>query len=137
MSKPSFQSPLSRMPLHLSPRRSPSPFQHLLRPAPLGSLIADIPNNPAAASSPSSAAAAAADAARRRAPRALTGRYVRSGTGASPRTLEILRKTILERMKMKAMLGDRSHLFFGALNKQGKHGGPNAAKVGGAFPGRR
>ena len=66
---------------------------------------------------------------RRRAPRALTGRYVRSGTGASPATLEILRKKILERMRLKELLGENSHLYFGALNKQGK----NAKNGGGLF----
>ena len=60
------------------------------------------------------------DEPRRRAPRALTGRYVKSGPGASPRTLAILRKKIQERLKLKELLGDNSNLYFGALNKQ-KH----------------
>lgn len=46
------------------------------------------------------------DEPRRRAPRALTGRYVKSGPGASPRTLAILRKKIEERLKLKELLGD-------------------------------
>ena len=57
---------------------------------------------------------------RRRAPRALTGRYVKSGPGASPRTLAILRKKIEERLKLKELLGENSNLYFGAL-KQQKH----------------
>ena len=55
---------------------------------------------------------------RRRAPRALTGRFVRPGTGASKETLAILRKKLLERLKLKELLGENSHLYFGALNKQ-------------------
>ena len=66
------------------------------------------------------------DEPRRRAPRALTGRHVRPGTGASPRTLEILRKKLLERLKLKELLGENSHLYFGALNKQ-KNGNSAAA----------
>ena len=58
------------------------------------------------------------DEPRRRAPRALTGRHVKPGTGASPRTLQILRKKLLERIKLKELLGENSHLYFGALNKQ-------------------
>ena len=57
---------------------------------------------------------------RRRAPRALTGRYVRSGTGASRRVLDILRKKLIERMRLKKLLGENSHLYFGALNQQKK-----------------
>ena len=104
-----------------SPMGSPSPLSPAM---PLGILP-----------SPAGAASAAGDAAgspsaepRRRAPRALTGRYVRSGTGASPATLEILRKKILDRMRMKEILGENSHMFFGPLNKQPKH-----AKNGGLF----
>ena len=63
------------------------------------------------------------DEPRRRAPRALTGRYVRTGTGASPRVLQILRKKIEERLKLKELLGENSHLYFGALNKKNKSGG--------------
>ena len=55
---------------------------------------------------------------RRRAPRALTGRFVRPGTGASKETLAILRKKLLERLRLKELLGENSHLYFGALNKQ-------------------
>ena len=55
---------------------------------------------------------------RRRAPRALTGRFVRPGTGASKETLAVLRKKLLERLKLKELLGENSHLYFGALNKQ-------------------
>ena len=58
------------------------------------------------------------DEPRRRAPRALTGRHVKPGTGASPRTLQLLRKKLLERLKLKELLGENSHLYFGALNKQ-------------------
>ena len=61
---------------------------------------------------------AGGDEPRRRAPRALTGRYVKSGPGASPRTLAILRKKIQERLKLKELLGDKSNLYFGALNNQ-------------------
>ena len=103
-----------------SPMGSPSPLSPAIPmgilPSPAGSFaVAD------AAGSPSEP--------RRRAPRALTGRYVRSGTGASPATLEILRKKILDRMRLKEMLGENAHLYFGALNKQGKN-----AKNGGLFP---
>ena len=55
---------------------------------------------------------------RRRAPRALTGRYVKSGPGASPRVLAILRTKIEERLKLKELLGENSHLYFGALKQQ-------------------
>ena len=51
---------------------------------------------------------------RKRAPRALTGRYVRTGTAASPRVLQILRKKIEDRLKLKELLGENSHLYFGA-----------------------
>ena len=59
-----------------------------------------------------------ADEPRRRAPRALTGRYVKSGPGASPRVLAILRTKIEERLKLKELLGENSHLYFGALKQQ-------------------
>ena len=107
-----------------SPIGSPSPLSPAL---PMGIL-------PSPAGAAGAAAGAAGDAGgspsepRRRAPRALTGRYVRSGTGASPATLEILRKKILDRMRLKELLGENSHLYFGALNKQGKN-----AKNGGFF----
>ena len=70
----------------------------------------------------------AGDEPRRRAPRALTGRYVRTGTGASPRVLQILRKKIEERLKLKELLGENSHLYFGALNKNKKNVHNNKSK---------
>ena len=51
---------------------------------------------------------------RKRAPRALTGRYVRTGTAASPRVLQILRKKVEDRLKLKELLGENSHLYFGS-----------------------
>ena len=38
----------------------------------------------------------------KRAPRAMTGRHVRTGTGASPSTLQTLRLKIEERQRLKA-----------------------------------
>lgn len=67
------------------------------------------------------------DEPRRRAPRALTGRYVKSGPGASPRTLAILRKKIEERLKLKELLGENSNLYFGALKQQQKMKPKNVA----------
>jgi len=68
--------------------------------------------------------------ARRRAPRALTGRYVRSGTGASKPVLEVLRRKIVERMRLKELLGpENSQIYFGPLNKQKKGSG-----MGGGAP---
>ena len=58
------------------------------------------------------------DQPRKRAPRALTGRYVRTGTAASPRVLQILRKKVEDRLKLKELLGENSHLYFGSANKQ-------------------
>ena len=55
---------------------------------------------------------------RKRAPRALTGRYVRTGTAASPRVLQILRKKVEDRLKLKELLGENSHLYFGAAKQQ-------------------
>jgi len=55
---------------------------------------------------------------RRRAPRALTGRYVKTGTAASPKVLQILRKKVEDRLRLKELLGDNSQLYFGAVNKQ-------------------
>ena len=106
-----------------SPIGSPSPLSPAI---PIGLLP-----SPATAATAAGGEAAGSPSAepRRRAPRALTGRYVRSGTGASPATLEILRKKILERMRLKELLGENSHLYFGALNKQGK----NAKNGGGLF----
>ena len=57
------------------------------------------------------------DEPRKRAPRALTGRYVRTGTAASPRVLQILRKKIEDRLKLKELLGENSHLYFGAVKQ--------------------
>jgi len=48
----------------------------------------------------------------------LTGRYVRTGTAASPRVLQILRKKVEDRLKLKELLGENSHLYFGGANKQ-------------------
>ena len=107
-------------PLSLTPHGSTPPSPRRLFPP--------IPSPRSFLSSPSGASIAASLGAgtmeepRRRAPRALTGRHVRSGTGASPRTLEILRKKILERMRLKELLGENSDLYFGALNKR-KGGG--------------
>ena len=102
-----------------------SPLAGCGSPSPLGSPMGVFPSPTEPANSGSEP--------RKRAPRALTGRYVRSGTGASPATLEILRKKILERMQLKEMLGENSHLFFGALNKQGKNA-KNGGGGGGLFP---
>ena len=85
--------------------------------------------------SPASAAASlsplgfkeAADEPRKRAPRALTGRYVRTGTAASPRVLQILRKKVEDRLKLKELLGENSHLYFGSINKNNS-GGKNSFK---------
>jgi hypothetical protein len=46
------------------------------------------------------------DEPRKRAPRALTGRYVRTGTAASPKVLQLLRKKIEDRLKLKELIGD-------------------------------
>jgi len=54
------------------------------------------------------------DEPRKRAPRALTGRYVRTGTAASPHVLQILRKKIEQRLKLKELLGG-DHVFFGGV----------------------
>ena len=64
------------------------------------------------------------DEPRKRAPRALTGRYVRTGTAASPRVLQLLRKKIEERLRLKEMLGsaaahnglEKRPPFFSAFN---------------------
>jgi hypothetical protein len=63
------------------------------------------------------------DEPRKRAPRALTGRYVRTGTAASPRVLQLLRKKIEERLRLKEMLGvngigslDKRAAFFSGFN---------------------
>jgi hypothetical protein len=39
-----------------------------------------------------------------------------------------LRKKIEERLKLKELLGENSHLYFGALNKNKKNGGGGKAK---------
>lgn len=70
----------------------------------------------------------AGDEPRRRAPRALTGRYVRTGTGASREVLLQLRKKIEERAKLKELLGDKGQLYFGGLNKA-KKGVANKTKT--------
>ena len=62
------------------------------------------------------------DEPRKRAPRALTGRYVRTGTAASPQVLQILRKKVEDRLKLKELLGEKSHLYFGAIGKQQQQG---------------
>lgn len=77
------------------------------------------PNSPASSLSPSFKE----DEPRKRAPRALTGRYVRTGTAASPRVLQVLRKKIQDRLKLKELLGENSHLYFGAA-KQHSHNSP-------------
>ena len=45
----------------------------------------------------------------------LFSRYVRTGTAASPRVLQILRKKIEDRLKLKELLGENSHLYFGPV----------------------
>ena len=61
---------------------------------------------------------------RKRAPRALTGRYVRTGTAASPRVLQILRKKIEDRLKLKELLGENSHLYFGQTKQNSPYKSP-------------
>ena len=63
------------------------------------------------------------DEPRKRAPRALTGRYVRTGTAASPRVLQLLRKKVEERLRLKEMLSnggphgiDKRAAFFSGFN---------------------
>ncbi len=102
-----------------SPVSAFSPRQHQARSPPVSSSLF---NNKAQRS--------AAEEPRRRAPRALTGRHVRSGTGASRATLEILRKKIVERMRLKELLGENSHIYFGALNKQQKKNSANKNAAG-------
>jgi len=58
---------------------------------------------------------------RRRAPRALTGRYVKTGTAASPKVLQILRKKVEDRLRLKELLGDNSQIYFGAVKQQQQH----------------
>ena len=38
-------------------------------------------------------------------------RYVRTGTAASPRVLQVLRKKIEERLRLKEILADNKHYF--------------------------
>ena len=57
------------------------------------------------------------DEPRRRAPRALTGRYVKTGTAASPHVLKVLRKKVEDRMRLKEMLGHREHPYLGHSSK--------------------
>ena len=67
----------------------------------------------------------------KRAPRPLTGRHVRPGTGASPRTLLLLRQKVLERMRRKELLGGREDgTFFGAMKRKraGVGGGGQQSK---------
>lgn len=52
----------------------------------------------------------------KRAPRAMTGRHVRTGTGASPSTLLTLRQKIEERQRVKAQQARQEAL----LHSQGK-----------------
>ena len=65
----------------------------------------------------------------KRAPRPLTGRHVRPGTGASPRTLLLLRQKVLERMRRKELVGDRED-YFGAMKRKraGVGGGGQQSK---------
>ena len=44
-------------------------------------------------------------------------RYVRTGTAASPQVLQILRKKIEGRIKLKELLGE-SHVYFGQINQK-------------------
>ena len=55
------------------------------------------------------------DEPRKRAPRALTGRYVRTGTAASPKVLQLLRKKIEDRLKLKELIGESpsAHRYYG------------------------
>ena len=68
------------------------------------------------------------DEPRKRAPRALTGRYVRTGTAASPRVLQLLRKKIEERLRLKEMLGGGHN---GAVGGGGGAVGSLSAALGG------
>lgn len=104
-----LKSPVPKSP---SPHHSPKMFSPHLHHTP-GALPQHSPLSPSGGS----------EETRRRAPRALTGRHVRSGTGASKSTLQILRQKILERIKLKELLGENSYLYFGALNKRKKNGG--------------
>ena len=55
----------------------------------------------------------------KRAPRPLTGRHVRPGTGANPQTLLLLRQKVLERMRRKELFGGREDCpFLGATKRK-------------------
>ena len=68
----------------------------------------------------------------KRAPRPLTGRHVRPGTGARPRTLLLLRQKVLERMRRKKeLLGEEdSPVILGAVKRKraGDGGGGQQSK---------
>ena len=67
----------------------------------------------------------------KRAPRPLTGRHVRPGTGARPRTLLLLRQKVLERMRRKELLGgEDSSPILGAVKRKraGDGGGGQQSK---------
>ena len=71
----------------------------------------------------------------KRPPRPLTGRHVRPGTGASPRTLQLLRRKVLERMRLRELLfggggGDEcGHAFFGARALKRKGGSVGGGRL--------
>lgn len=131
---PSLAPPPSVSPLAAAGAPSPSFSPSALSPSPSRAVSGGAPlpalHHPSlspkfggalGAASPPLASGSSDSEPRRRAPRALTGRHVRAGTGASPRTLEVLRKKLLERQRLKELLGEEnSHLYFGALNKQKK-----------------
>jgi hypothetical protein len=64
-----------------------------------------------------------AEEPRKRAPRALTGRYVRTGTAASPKVLQLLRKKIEDRLKLKELIGESpaAHRYYSNSTKTGHH----------------
>ena len=68
------------------------------------------------------------DARLKRAPRPLTGRHVRPGTGARPRTLLLLRQKVLERMRRKELLGEDSPIFGAVKRKRSGDGGGQQSK---------
>ena len=55
-------------------------------------------------------------------------RYVRTGTAASPHVLQILRKKIEQRLKLKELLGSE-HVFFLGGNKNIKASPSKAKKI--------
>ena len=115
-SRPFSFSPLG--PHHPSPSHSPHGAHNLSPSFASPSLLSALPLG---SRSPGSSSLSDQPEPRRRAPRALTGRHVRSGTGASPEVLAKLREKILQRKKLKEILGESSELYFGALNKQKKN----------------